>query len=148
MIKQKKTKNFEIREYVLPKFEVNIESPDSFTLKDGKVMALINAKYTYGKRVRGTATISISEGDNLGLFYRHGRPGKNGGNDDDGINALVKRTIQIDGRAAVEFDIKNELKYDLEEESNRFYNSKNFTIHVKLVEDLTGTIKLLEYFES
>lgn len=140
LFKQSKIKNIEIREYVLPKFEVSIDSAKYFTIKEGKVTVIVNAKYTYGKKLRGKATVSVSGIENFGCVYQtRPRRGKKGSDDEeDEGNPLVKKTIDIDGRAIIEFDIKNELKYDLEVENNKYYSSKEFKISVKVVEDLTG----------
>lgn len=51
-------KEFEVAEYVLPKYEVIVESNPHVTFKDGKIRATVKAKYTYGKPVKGQATIS------------------------------------------------------------------------------------------
>lgn len=40
-------------EYILPKFEVNVNVPAHVTFKDSKVVIGVNAKYTYGKPVKG-----------------------------------------------------------------------------------------------
>jgi Macroglobulin domain MG3 len=43
------------RIYVLPKFEVKVTAPKYIELKEGKLVATINAKYTYGKSIKGIA---------------------------------------------------------------------------------------------
>lgn len=132
---------------------MRIDSAEHFTLKDGKINAIINANYTYGKKLRGKAIISVKDtykfggggcfgfgqgaggGRNRSLFGSK-RPNEDGNNDQE--SSLVSRTIDIDGRAAVDFDIKNELKFDIDQENSKFHDSKDFLITVKVVEDLTG----------
>ncbi|XP_036070459.1 alpha-2-macroglobulin-like protein 1 [Oryzias melastigma] len=46
--------NFEIKEYVLPKFEVTINLPSVITILDDDVTMKICGKYTYGKPVLGS----------------------------------------------------------------------------------------------
>lgn len=46
---------------------------------------------------------------------------------------MAKKTIDINGRGMVEFDIKNELKFDIE---NKY--STEFKISTSVVENLTG----------
>lgn len=130
---QTKIAVIEIAEYVLPKFEVKIESDDHFTIDDEKVVAIIRAKYTHGKPLRGTAVVSISEEDNFG-YFRYRRCSKVKPDDDD---TCVKKTIIIDGSESVEFDIQNELKFD-RSESNKYFDLKNFKIKAEVTETLTG----------
>lgn len=123
----------EVAEYVLPKFAVSIESPEHFTI-DGKTLyAVIHAKYTYGKPLSGKATVSVSEEDNFGCF-RYRRISHDESPVDD---ALVRKTIDVDGSGRVEFDIAQELKYG-GGERNRYYSERSFKISVEVVESLTG----------
>uniref|UniRef100_H2L543 Alpha-2-macroglobulin-like protein 1 n=1 Tax=Oryzias latipes TaxID=8090 RepID=H2L543_ORYLA len=46
--------NFEIKEYVLPKFEVTVNLPSVITILDDEVTLKICGKYTYGKPVLGS----------------------------------------------------------------------------------------------
>uniref|UniRef100_A0A3B3ILA2 Alpha-macroglobulin receptor-binding domain-containing protein n=1 Tax=Oryzias latipes TaxID=8090 RepID=A0A3B3ILA2_ORYLA len=46
--------NFEIKEYVLPKFEVTVNLPTVITILDDEVTLKICGKYTYGKPVLGS----------------------------------------------------------------------------------------------
>ncbi|XP_035392341.1 alpha-2-macroglobulin-like protein 1 [Electrophorus electricus] len=50
---------FEIKEYVLPKFEVTVELPPVITILDTTVTLKVCAKYTYGKPVIGSATAVV-----------------------------------------------------------------------------------------
>lgn len=130
----------EIAEYVLPKFEVQIEANDHFTIDDQKVIAIIRAKYTHGKPLRGTAVVSISGEDNFGYFrYRRCTQIKNPEDDD----SCCKKTIIVDGQESVEFDIQNDLKFD-RSESNKYFDSKNFKIKAELTETLTGLSQCAE----
>ncbi|XP_066478804.1 CD109 antigen [Tiliqua scincoides] len=49
---------FIVMEYVLPKFEVFLTTPLHYSSKDEKFSGTVTAKYTYGKPVKGTVTIS------------------------------------------------------------------------------------------
>ncbi|XP_055684022.1 thioester-containing protein 1 allele R1-like isoform X2 [Lutzomyia longipalpis] len=95
---QKFTKNVEVAEYVLPKFEVTIDAPQFATFKDGKLRFTVRSKYTYGKPVKGEATISVYP-----RFFGSYQPF---------VQDLISRKVaKIDGKASVEFDIKDELKF-------------------------------------
>lgn len=118
---------------MLPKFEAVIESRDHFTLDDGKVRIVLRAKYTHGKPLRGSATVSITEEDNFGCF-RYRRESQVNKPED---SSLVKRTFNIDGEETVEFDIEKELKFD-RSERNQYYDVKNFKIKADVIESLTG----------
>ncbi|NWR73056.1 CD109 protein, partial [Centropus unirufus] len=49
---------FRVMEYVLPKFDVTITAPLYYSLREEDVTAVVTAKYTYGKPVKGTVTIT------------------------------------------------------------------------------------------
>ncbi|KAL1260636.1 hypothetical protein QQF64_008463 [Cirrhinus molitorella] len=51
--------SFEIQEYVLPKYEVNIDFPPYVTVKDKEVTLKVCAKYTYGKPVLGSVNAKV-----------------------------------------------------------------------------------------
>lgn len=125
----------EVAEYVLPKFEATIEGNDHFTLEDEKVIVTIGAKYTHGKPLRGKAIVTINEEDNFG-YFRFRRESVASQEE----NMLVKKTVDIDGLEIIEFNIKDELKYD-RSESNRFFDVKNFKIDVEVTENLTGLMQ-------
>lgn len=52
-------KTFQVDKYVLPKFQVIVETPQNIIASAGTIKASIIAKYTFGKPVKGKATISI-----------------------------------------------------------------------------------------
>ncbi|XP_070274330.1 CD109 antigen [Myotis yumanensis] len=51
---------FEVAEYVLPKFEVALQTPLYHCLKARSLNGIVTAKYTYGKPVKGDVTLTIS----------------------------------------------------------------------------------------
>ena len=53
------TQPFEVKEYVPPKYAVNLETPDFLLLNDEEIKGRVCARYTYGKRVRGRASVKI-----------------------------------------------------------------------------------------
>lgn len=114
-----KKKTIEVAEYVLPKFEVTIDGKAHQTYKDGKIFGTIRSKYTYGKPVKGEATVSIERTDNRGW-----QPMK--------TDVLIQKTIDIDGKGIFEFDMKTDLKLDENE-----YQSE-YKIQAVVVEALTG----------
>ncbi|XP_017954315.1 CD109 antigen isoform X4 [Drosophila navojoa] len=110
------SKSFEVAKYVLPKFEVVVESAKDVAVQDGVVKATIRAKYTYGKPVKGKATVSLEED------YNYYRP----------INSESKRmkTVDIDGKAHVEFPI--------EKSAYGSGYTPPLKIFAEVTEDLTG----------
>ncbi|KAK2183567.1 hypothetical protein NP493_304g01028 [Ridgeia piscesae] len=53
------TKAFTVAEYVLPKFKVTIDAPSFFYFLNDVLNINIGAKYTYGKKVKGVAEITV-----------------------------------------------------------------------------------------
>jgi len=93
--KKEGRKVFEVAEYVLPKFELSIEANPDANFKDGKIRATVKAKYTFGKAVKGNATITASQ--DKSYYYYLNEPKK------------VSKTVDIDGKKVVEFDIEKDL---------------------------------------
>lgn len=113
------SKTFEVAEYVLPKYEVIVDSNPHVTFKDGKIRATVRAKYTYGKPVKGQATISAYPVLWLGAVQPFIQ------------DSIVRKVIQVDGKGSTEFDIRNELK--IESDYERYVN-----IEAIFEEELTG----------
>ncbi|XP_068143554.1 CD109 antigen isoform X3 [Drosophila tropicalis] len=85
----KQSKSFDVDKYVLPKFEVSVESPKDVAVADGSVKATVRAKYTYGKPVKGKALVTFEPSG----FY-----GSIG-------DIRQEKTIDVDGKGHVEFNI-------------------------------------------
>lgn len=82
---------------MLPKFEVSIDAPAHLVYKDEKIRPSIRAKYTNGKPVKGEATITVQPKD-----LAHEKPLM--------TDLIIKKTVKIDGKANVEFDMTTDLK--------------------------------------
>ncbi|XP_040217449.1 alpha-2-macroglobulin-like protein 1 isoform X2 [Rana temporaria] len=54
-------KEIEVQEYVLPKFEVEVEAPNSVSIQDIIVEIKISAKYTYGEKVPGNVNLKVCQ---------------------------------------------------------------------------------------
>lgn len=121
----------EVAEYVLPKFSTSIESADHFCIEDEKVRVVVRAKYTHGKPLKGTAIVTVTEEDNFGYFrYRKESLEKK-------EEHLVQKSFAIDGQETVELDIKNELKFDRNDD-DPYSDVKKFKIKTQVTESLTG----------
>lgn len=99
------TKTFEVAEYVLPKFEVSIDSTPDVTYKDGKIKATVKANYTFGKIAKGNATVTAEVLNQYGGCVGFGwnqQPEFSGSN-------KVEKTVEVDGKKFVEFDIEKDL---------------------------------------
>ncbi|KAL7015206.1 hypothetical protein ACKWTF_016340 [Chironomus riparius] len=93
-------KNFVVDEYVLPKFELTMDTePANF--KDGKIRATVKAKYTFGKPAKGTANVTAK--------FRKGHYDREERKYID-ESVIVSKQIDVDGKKFVEFDAENELK--------------------------------------
>lgn len=83
----RETKSFEVDKYVLPKFEVKIDTAKDVVAADNLIKATIRAKYTYGKPVKGKATVSLE------AVYGWASTSKQ------------EKTIDVDGKGHVEFNL-------------------------------------------
>ncbi|XP_050479205.1 thioester-containing protein 1 allele R1-like isoform X2 [Bombus huntii] len=111
-------KDFEVAEYVLPNFEVIIDAPKHFTFKESKITATIYAKYTYGKPVKGEATVTAYPdifSDVIQPIYQQ----------------PIRKVIPINGKIVVDFDIHDELRLTDEYE-------RPVMLDVTVEESLTG----------
>lgn len=110
----------------MPKFDVTIDSATAFSAKDGKIRAIVRSKYTYGKLVKGEAVVSLTPVRSY-RFYRQRYTTESG-------DTIIK-TIPIDGKGAVEFDVDSELGllYSPENQYRREYE-----IRATVIEELTG----------
>ncbi|XP_037031071.1 CD109 antigen-like [Bradysia coprophila] len=57
---EKKSRSFEVGEYVLPTFEVFLETPEHVLYADKIIRANVRGKYTFGKAVHGQANCTAS----------------------------------------------------------------------------------------
>jgi len=112
------TKSFEVDKYVLPKFEVMVEAPKDVAISDNKFSVTVRSKYTYGKPVKGKAVVTAKT-----AYYYYG---------DNNDKPMVEKTIDIDGKGRVEFDIAKDFKLD----SDRY--TPPVTILAVVEEELTG----------
>lgn len=108
----------------MPKFSATIEANDHWVIKQEKIKALIRAKYTYGKDMRGKATIKVTEEYPFDCYFlRDKKP-----------EILVEKTVPIDGRGEIELDIANELKFDM---NNKHDDQRKFKIQAEVVGEFT-----------
>lgn len=91
--RESKDKTIEVKEYVLPLFDVTIDAPTEFSKKDGKLHVIIRSKYTYGKFVSGSADVQLILKD-----ARQHRVNK----------GPITNTVRINGKGSIEFDIERE----------------------------------------
>lgn len=108
-------KEFEIAEYVLPKFEVTVTAPKDLTYSDSSFRLNINAKYTYGENVKGTALVSITS--------QAWSP--------TAVAPIIERKVEINGNGYVEFQMA-ELKVSPQ------HWQDTFNVKASLTESLTG----------
>jgi CD109 antigen len=95
---QEVLKDFEVAEYILPKFQVIVEANPHVTFSDEKIRATVSGKYTFGKLAKGKATVTAKVVQNR---FGYGMPNQ---------AQKVVKTVDVDGKKDVEFDIKQELK--------------------------------------
>ncbi|CAH6780196.1 Cd109 [Phodopus roborovskii] len=80
--------SFEVSEYVLPKFEVTLQTPLYCSLNSKNLSGSVTAKYTYGKPVRGYVTLTF-----LSLSFW-------------GAKKNITKTFKLNGSTNFSFDDK------------------------------------------
>ncbi|CAG9810736.1 unnamed protein product [Chironomus riparius] len=96
-------KSFDVDEYVLPTFEVSIDANPDANFKDGVIRATVKAKYTFGKIAKGNATVTAE----VSIPHWGYRPWSRNGQSN---NKKVSKTVEVDGKKFVEFDVVKELE--------------------------------------
>lgn len=117
---EEKQYKFEVAEYVLPKYDVSIDTLKHQYYQQGKIRATIRTKYTYGKPVKGELTVSVYP-KTYGSFQPFAS------------NLIARKAMQIDGKAFVEFDILDELHFKEDYE-------QTVVIEAIVEEKLTGNL--------
>lgn len=115
-----KSYHFEVAEYVLPTFEAFIETPTDVLYKNGKILANVRGKYTFGKPVHGEAHVSLRQ---LG-----------GWRSDDEEVVVARKVIKVSTKGEVEFDLVGDLQL-ADEQTN------TLDLEVSLEEEFTGRQK-------
>uniref|UniRef100_S4RX82 CD109 molecule n=1 Tax=Petromyzon marinus TaxID=7757 RepID=S4RX82_PETMA len=116
-----KEQPFTVAEYVLPKFEVLLKLPSFVAREDGQgVSGTIEAKYTYGKLVRGNATVTLIIGNPRPWEWQ---PSLN----------LTIRNLKLDGNAGFAFS-SDEVKALVADS----FVPDTYTIEAHVTELLTG----------
>lgn len=101
-------KQFEVAEYVLPKFELTIDTNPDLTYANEKVIATVKAKYTFGKIAKGNATVTAKG------------------------TRTVTKMIEINGKKNVEFDMKKELGIE------KSWTESTVNLFATFTEELSG----------
>jgi len=109
-------KTFQVAEYILPKFQVDIDIPTYATFTD-TVTATIKANYALGRPVKGTATVAVFPRYKSGYLQPI-------------FSEPLRQVIDISGKVDVEFKLAKELKLSDE-------YSKEIVFDVVVEEDKT-----------
>lgn len=109
------TKDFEVAKYTLPNFEVKLDVNPDANFDERKIRVTVGAKYTFGKVAKGNATITAEVVNHWSQRY-----------------SKVSKSVEVDGKKPVEFDIEEELgmKSNLTE--------KTVKLLATFTEELTG----------
>ncbi|XP_026236336.1 ovostatin-like [Urocitellus parryii] len=113
--------SFSVEEYVLPKFQMNVDAPGNILIVDSEFKVNVCASYTYGKPVEGKVHLSVCRAS---TFYGTCRP----------LNSLCKNfTLQL-GKDGCVSQLINTDAFELNREGYRSY----FEVHVLVTESGTG----------
>ncbi|XP_033873036.3 CD109 antigen-like [Acipenser ruthenus] len=114
---------FIVAQYVLPKFEVEMRTQSIYYVPDMEdINGTVTAKYTYGKPVNGTLTVTLS----LNAYI-------------EGMNINITKTMPIDGSADFSFsyaDFDNYTRY--REMEFYYYQPTALSVTATVTESLTG----------
>jgi len=91
------TKQFQVAEYVLPKFEVTIDLPPYLTFNHSKMVATVKAKYTYGRPVKGNVTVAVYPQYRVSYIQPF-------------FTEPVRKTVPINGKADIDFNLFKDLR--------------------------------------
>ncbi|PIK36937.1 hypothetical protein BSL78_26230 [Apostichopus japonicus] len=116
---QEKTKQVTIEEYVLPKFEVDVVLPPYISSEDSALNIQIDAKYTFGKPLKGTADVSIQ--------FNYNDPS-------------ITRSVQLDGTADISLSQDEIFKLfrSFNTWSEEIYDGTEIIVSATVTEELTG----------
>ena len=107
--------NFEVRKYVLPKFEVYLEHPNTIVATDEFVRVSVCAKYSYGKQVKGQFELAAFT---KRYFY---------GSFNEQVNLVVRKSAPS-GQGCVELRVRlNETGISRNSYLNRIYLNASVT---------------------
>ncbi|XP_046801006.1 CD109 antigen-like isoform X2 [Lucilia cuprina] len=115
----KTEKKFHVDKYVLPKFSVDIETAKDIAY-DIPLKITIRSKYTYGQPVKGQATIAIDA--------QYGK-------------LKTQKTIKVDGKGHVEFDLRKDLgleKPNFNSGYGNYSTTPPINIFATMTEEYTG----------
>nr|UFX77148.1 alpha-2-macroglobulin isoform C [Biomphalaria glabrata] len=112
---QATVQEFEVKEYVLPRFEVLITAPNNILITDKNIKGKVCAQYTYGKPVSGFVHIELKTSTNL---YRYSP------------SDSQEQVKQISGCYEFSFDIPVEKHYTL----------YSYKLNVTVTEKGTGVV--------
>ncbi|XP_067934596.1 ovostatin-like isoform X3 [Watersipora subatra] len=96
---------FEVKEYVLPKYEVTVEPPKYVTFQTERVVAKVCAKYTFGQPVLGVVESSVCVYERQSYYFARsavsidGAPGSNPNTDgtNEGSYCTLVEEPLVDG---------------------------------------------------
>ena len=139
-VTQKKSKTFEVNEYVLPQFEVKVIAPKYVTYDDPKFTATVDAKYTHGKSINGLLKLTMKQR----YFYpnsQHRFWPETKSLEKVEIEKPINGLVDIDLNPAQQLSLSSTRDYDLEIELTAVVTEtltkKNFTAtsYLTMIED-------------
>ncbi|XP_044151967.1 alpha-2-macroglobulin-like protein 1 [Bufo gargarizans] len=127
------TKNFNVEEYVLKRFEVIITSPPDVTLLDKSFHMEACGRYTYGKPVQGSIDLNICLKQKA--YYSFVQ--ETSGESEEGENCINVKNAKMDSNGCLSKDISLE-RFNVISKSDQ---RQILLIKSSVTEDLTGHIE-------
>ncbi|XP_061388606.1 thioester-containing protein 1 allele R1-like [Musca vetustissima] len=113
---------FEVQKYVLPKYVVKAEAPESVSVKDGDMQVIVRANYTYGKPLNGKVTVTVWV--YVPRFYY----------EEEIIPSISRTGYMIQGKAKIDLNIKELEPYV----QSTFSSPTSGFIDATVEEEITG----------
>ncbi|XP_062335112.1 alpha-2-macroglobulin-like protein 1 [Osmerus eperlanus] len=117
---------FDLKEYVLPKYEVTVSLPSVITIQDTEVTLRVCGKYTYGKPVLGSVTVKVCR--KSFEFFR--RPG--GG----GSDICEKYNMAVSGPTGCAAQVVNVISFGV----SQWGYQDLFEVQAEIEESGTGVV--------
>ncbi|XP_076256034.1 thioester-containing protein 3 isoform X1 [Rhynchophorus ferrugineus] len=139
-------KSIEVAEYILPKFIIDINVPKHLTFRERTLPVAIDTRYSYGKKVKGEATITVYPTIYSGVIQPI-------------FQNPIRKVVKVEGTTRVDFEIENDLalndEYErtvivdvtIEESPTGRRQNNSAEVHIHKYKYKMDLVKTADYFK-